>query len=197
MARIIAGRLKTEEHAERVMSDLRGRGIADRDMQTFYVGPAGQHAAHPIGGDAASDAGAKQVGFTAVAGAIMGAVVGVVIGVVVAYFFAFALPAAGAVVLVAGGIGGYVGSLYGGLSGTKNPRKERDTEEHPVARRAGAMVAVHVTRPEHEQLAIATLEAHGAVDVERAEGEWSDGEWRDFDPVKHGRPVRQAKTVTG
>jgi hypothetical protein len=196
MARIIAGRLKTEQQAERVMSDLRGRGIKDPEMQTFYVGPAGQHDVYPVGGDAASDAGAKQVGFTAIAGAVVGALIGIALGAAIAFTFAFSLPAAGAVVLVAAGIGGYIGSLYGGLSGTKNPRTERDTEEHPVARRAGAMVAVHIARPEIEQLVIAALEARGAVDIERAEGEWYNGEWRDFDPVKHGRPVRQAKTVT-
>ena len=187
MARIVAGRLKTEEQAEQVMRELCGHRIADRDMQTFYVGPAGQHDAYPLGGDAASDAGAKQAGFTAIAGAVIGALFGGGLGAVIAFMFAFGLPVDGRC-----GPGGSRHrwicriALRRVLSGTKNPRKQRDTVEHPVARRAGAMVAVHISRPETEEAVITALEAHGATDIERAEGEWYDGEWRDFDPVNTG-----------
>jgi hypothetical protein len=44
------------------------------------------------------------------------------------------------------------------------------------------MIAVNVDRPETDRRAIEILRRHGARDVRRAEGRWSDGSWRDFDP---------------
>jgi hypothetical protein len=36
---------------------------------------------------------------------------------------------------------------------------------------------------------IYTLRAEGAVDIERAEGEWRDGDWVDFNPIAAPRLV--------
>jgi hypothetical protein len=44
------------------------------------------------------------------------------------------------------------------------------------------MIAVNVDRPGTEKRAIEILRRHRARDVRRAEGEWADGAWRDFDP---------------
>ena len=54
--------------------------------------------------------------------------------------------------------------------------------EHPVEPRGGRMIAVNVDRPETDARAIEILKRRGARDVRRAEGRWSDGSWRDFDP---------------
>jgi hypothetical protein len=44
------------------------------------------------------------------------------------------------------------------------------------------MIAVNVDRPEAEARALAVLRSQGASEIGRAEGEWRDGSWRDFDP---------------
>jgi hypothetical protein len=45
------------------------------------------------------------------------------------------------------------------------------------------MVAVNVRDEDAERIAIETLREQGAHDIERAQGEWKDGEWKDFDAV--------------
>jgi hypothetical protein len=44
------------------------------------------------------------------------------------------------------------------------------------------MIAVNVERAGTEKPAIEILKRHGARDVRRAEGDWANGSWRDFDP---------------
>ncbi|HZX29988.1 MAG TPA: hypothetical protein VFF03_01425 [Rhodocyclaceae bacterium] len=46
----------------------------------------------------------------------------------------------------------------------------------------GPMVAVCVDRPGTEAAAILLLSRCGAWEIERAEGVWQDGGWRDYDP---------------
>ncbi|MGE5491378.1 MAG: hypothetical protein ACM31P_08870 [Actinomycetota bacterium] len=46
----------------------------------------------------------------------------------------------------------------------------------------GPMVAVCVDRPGTEAAAILLLSRRGAWEIERAEGEWREGGWRDYDP---------------
>jgi hypothetical protein len=52
------------------------------------------------------------------------------------------------------------------------------------------MVAVRVDEGS-EQDAIEALRAQGALEIERAEGEWRNGAWADFDPR------RVPETITG
>ena len=46
----------------------------------------------------------------------------------------------------------------------------------------GPMVAVCVDRPGTEAAAILILSRCGAWEIERAEGDWRDGGWQDYDP---------------
>ena len=64
-----------------------------------------------------------------------------------------------------------------------------ETDASP-GRKGGGMVAVRVLNAEAERIAIHTLREHGAVDVERAEGEWRDGTWHDFDPLRPPQKVQ-------
>jgi hypothetical protein len=43
------------------------------------------------------------------------------------------------------------------------------------------MVAICVDRPGTEQIARATLHRHGAHAIERVEGQWENGDWKDSD----------------
>ena len=56
------------------------------------------------------------------------------------------------------------------------------TPEHPVEMPAGRMIAVCVDRAGSEPRAINVLRRTGAREVGRAQGQWRDGGWRDFDP---------------
>jgi hypothetical protein len=84
-------------------------------------------------------------------------------------------------------IGAYVGSLTGAMSHTRKSTSDMTKPEASAAaaetvRHAGVLLATHVTAGSPAS-AIAILRECGAVDVEQANGKWSDGEWVDFDPT--------------
>jgi outer membrane lipoprotein SlyB len=179
MAKIIAGRFETRAEAQRAADGLRNAGFAARDVSAFYLNPPGQHAEYPIGGDAHHDEGTKESGKTAVAGATVGGVTGLALGAAVGA--AADIGVATAVAGLAGaGVGAYVGSLAGGLTGARAGNPEQANVEEPVERTAGMMVAVRADG--NEEAVIQALQAQGAMDIERASGEWRDGSWVDFDP---------------
>ena len=181
MARIIAGRFDTQSQAERALEALRGAGVEPREYGSFYVMPPGQHDLQPLGGDTPHHSeGTKDAGKTAGAGAAIGGVTGLVAGTAAA---AAGEPGFAAVAAVAGAaVGAYAGSLAGALAGSRQSDPEQATPEAPAERKAGVLVAVCTDREGLEDLAIQTLRAHGALEIERAEGQWAEGTWVDFDP---------------
>jgi hypothetical protein len=72
------------------------------------------------------------------------------------------------------------------MSPISAPRKETDPPDDPpddpADRPDGPMLAVCTDRPGSEAAAIAVLGAFGARKIERAEGNWRDGGWADYDP---------------
>jgi hypothetical protein len=85
----------------------------------------------------------------------------------------------------AGGMNAYLGSLLEALNqadGTQLP-------EAPLEAGAGPLVAICVDRPGTEQIARATLHRHGAQAIERTEGCWEDGDWKDFDACAAGHAM--------
>ena len=131
---------------------------------SFANNPPGRHAVIPTGGDEVKDPAAAHA--DAAAGAGTGAVVGGVI----------AGPPGAA---VGAGFGAYVGSLVGALHGLK----DSGSDDRPMRRPAGILVAMKIDSASAEESAIHTLRAHGAIHVEKADGRWRDGRWMDFDPV--------------
>lgn len=189
MSTIIAGRFETFARAETAASRLMAKGVRQDDLTMFYVNPPGQHAAFPIGGDEAVDAGARDAGPGAGRGILIGAVGGFAVGICLvaaarAWFGAGAVQPWVLVLVMAfaTGVGAYVGSLMGALAGT-----ERDTG--PV-RHAGVLLAAHVSDA-NTALVTSELRREGARDVERAEGQWRDGRWEDFDPLAPPVPVNR------
>jgi hypothetical protein len=55
------------------------------------------------------------------------------------------------------------------------------------------MLAVCVDRADSEPTALMILNNAGAREIERSEGRWVDGEWKDFDPR---RPTETLKDTT-
>jgi hypothetical protein len=151
---------------------LKRDGFSRSEVDAFYVGPPGQNARTPIGGDAHSDAGSRGAGRSGAIGALIGLAVGLIIGSLIGMH---AVPLACGLGALLGAFAGVMASLHGGS------RREA-TPEHPVESRGGRMIAVNVDRPGTEAMAIQALRANNARDVGRTQGEWRDGSWRDFDP---------------
>jgi hypothetical protein len=171
MSRIVAGRFDRSLDADAALESLKRDGFTRDEVDTFYVGPPGQHARTPIGGDAYSDAGSRGAGRSGALGAVAGLAVGLIVGSLIgmhAVLFACALGA------LAGAFAGIMVGLHGGS-------RYEATVQHPVEPAGGRMIAVCVDRPGMERLAVEALRANNARDVGRTEGEWRGG-WRDFDP---------------
>ncbi|WP_343727760.1 hypothetical protein [Burkholderia seminalis] len=173
MAMIVAGRFTTFDEAEGGARHLYERAFGPDDVSIFFLNPGGQHARFPIGGDVYADTAAKPGGRGAMIGAMRGLLIGAAVGLVVyavgvRYWF---VPAAGALA------GAYLGAL-GRMRG--EPAEGKGT----LARsETGVILAARVT-PDTASTAEDVLRATGAHSIERVEGDWQDGEWRDFDPVR-------------
>ena len=177
MSTILAGRFDTTAQVLAVLSDLDQAHLAKDEFASYYVNPPGQHGLYPLGGDHFADARAKHAGGGAATGATLGGATGLLLGGVAAAV----VPAAGAVAMAAGGgVGAYVGSLLGALNKLEDGSNLPDS---PQEAGAGPMVAICVDRPGTEQVARATLHRHGAHAIERMEGCWENGDWKDFDPT--------------
>ena len=187
MATIIAGRVQTQQRADDVMAELQSRGIAAHDMQAFYVNPPGQHGAYPIGGDVDADTGTEEASIGQASGIAAGAAAGLAAGAVAGA----AIPPLAPILAVAlAGVGAHVGGMAGALASTRPAEEEKQETEtrKPDAdashmRRGGMTLAVRVDSF-NERTVIEALTAAAAEDLERAQGEWQDGQWVDFDPLK-------------
>lgn len=171
MSTIIAVRFETLEKAEQAIQVLMSSAaLKSENICTFYVGPPGQHATHPLGGDHNNDSHSAEAHAEGMKGRAIGA------GVV-----GLAALAAGPVAAVAGAaVGAYVGSLAGALSGMNEDEAKPQGDQ--VVRHAGVMVATRIADTTDETSVVRTLEQHGAQDVEKAQGQWRHGTWVDFDP---------------
>ena len=175
MTTIVAGRFEEAESAQRAIDALIAKGFHRTDAGRFFVNPAGQHAELPTGGDQFADAESSKAHVGAGVGAAAGGAVGVAAAVAIP-----GLGAALALGIVA--LGAYTGSFVGALAKLGDESGADDLDASP-GRKSGGMVAVRVLNAEADEIAVETLRAHGALDVERAQGEWRDGTWQDFDPV--------------
>lgn len=180
MTRIIAGGFEAYSSTQEALGRLRAAGIAEQDVCEFRVNPPGEHDQTPIGGDRDESPGAKHVEGGAAKGAAVGAAIGTAAGVA-------ATPFLGPAGIVAGaGVGGYTGSLVGGLKETGDePQPHRDD-----IRPAEALVAVNVgAAGVSAEDVVRIFEDCGARQVEEAEGTWADGQWADFNPVSRPRLI--------
>ena len=177
MARIVAGRFDRTIDADAALAALAREGFTEKDVDSFYVGPPGQHAMTPVGGDSPhSSAGSRHAGMAAAIGAAVGALLGLAAGTVLS------IELGNVAIALTVGLGAYVGSFAGAMARVRGGESREASVEHPVEPLGGRMIAVNVERPGSEERAIAILRRHDARNIGRAQGEWRDGSWRDFDP---------------
>lgn len=174
MATIIAGGFDVYSKTQAAVRRLRDAGVTRDNLCEFRVNPPGEHDQTPIGGDRNESPGAKHAEKGAGRGVAIGAAIGTAAGVA-------ATPLLGPAGIVAGaGAGGYAGSLVGSLNEVSDEAQPDPEDVRP----AEAMVAVNVDGAGMSaEEVVRIFEECGARQVERAEGIWADGEWRDFDPV--------------
>jgi hypothetical protein len=177
MSRIICGMFDRTLDADAALEELKREGFQGSDVDDFYVSPPGQHAMTPVGGDSPhASEGSRTAGIGAGLGAAVGAVLGAAAGWIVSGDLGLVVVPLGA------GLGAYVGSFAGSMMRVRGGRRDAASVEHPVEPRGGRMIAVNVDRAGTDRRAIEILRRHDARDVRRAEGQWADGSWRDFDP---------------
>jgi hypothetical protein len=183
MARIIAGRFHTQAQADAALAALERAGFAPEERTSFYLSAPGQHDLQPAGGDTEHHSeGTKEAGKTAVAGGAIGGVAGLALGTAAA---AAMEPGFTAVAAAAGaGVGAYAGALAGGVTGSRHSDPRKATPEEPAVRRAGIVVAARADADGADDRAVQALRGQGALEIERADGDWRDGEWVDFDPLR-------------
>jgi len=187
MTTIIAGGFTTNEAAGQALQLLVAAGVNEENLCSFRVNPPGEHDGLAIGGDRPESPGATEAGGGAVKGAAVGAVAGAAAGAVVSTVLGPVAIAGGA------GVGAYTGALVGALG-----KMDRHTHRDEL-RPAENLVAVNVDAGDiSEARAISIFEECGAIQVERAEGTWSNGEWSDFDPITSPqliRPTREPRSA--
>lgn len=183
MSLIIAARFETFDAAQIAAEALMNFGVPADSLHTFFVNPAGAHDRYPMGGDMAADPDAKGAQFGAVTGAAAVGIVGAIVGAVVGF------TVAGSMLPIIGGagVGAYIGSLAGAMAflGRERPRRSASEAAEAKAmegRKSGVLLAVH-TSPERESKVAAILRDSGGIEVERAQGQWKNGRWQDFDPL--------------
>ncbi len=186
MATIIAARVETQQRADELMAQLQSRGIAAGDMQAFYVNPPGQHGTYPIGGDMDADTGTEESNMGQASGIAAGAAAGLAAGAIAG---AVIPPLAPIIAVAMAGVGAHVGGMAGALASTRTAHEEKQETETRAPdndaidmRRGGMTLAVRVD-PHNERSVIDLLAAAAVEDLERAQGDWQNGEWVDFNPL--------------
>lgn len=183
MALIIAARFDTFDKAEIAANQLMAEGVSADHLHTFFVNPPGSHGSYPIGGDSAYDPNSKGGSMGALAGAALVGIIGAGIGAIIGY--AFGSSAIG--IISGAGAGAYIGSLAGAMKmvGRKRPNRsplEYEADKAREGRPSGVLLAVNV-ESDNEQRVGRILRNAGGEEVERAQGRWEDGKWKDFDPM--------------
>jgi hypothetical protein len=214
MSYIIAARFEIWDKAGEAAERLMREGFSEDAIHTFYVNPAGAHAQFPTGGDRLADPDATGGSAGAWGGGALLGVIGAVVGVIVGSLARGNIY----VLIVATGVGAYLGSLIGAmgligrgrkkngfgrsmagaLPGSQASQTADDSDpayEHPAIRHAGVTLAV-VADPSQRDFVTGILREMGGVDVERAVGRWENGKWADFDPIKPPELVDNARATS-
>lgn len=186
MSTIIAGRFQQQTAVEDAVEELVRAGFSRESIASFFVNPAGQHDAYPIGGDHAESAGAHE----SRKGVVKGAATGAVVGAAATAFLGPVGTMTGA--LVGAHVGGLVGSLHEMKEKGETGEHGEDADNAAPLRKSGMLLAIGIGEQQEEAQAINVLRSLGAEDIERAQGTITDGDWNDFDPLSTPELIQPA-----
>ena len=173
MQTIIAGRFEQQADSEHAVRELTRAGFMSDYISMFYLNPPGRHDTYPIGGDEASDEGARHAPEGLITGSVTGGAIGAAVG-------AATLPVTGP---VGPAVGALVGAHIGNMTGSLGAMEDDGKVAGPHVRHWGMMVAVAVRNDDEADRAADLLRSLGASDMERASGTIENGDWTDFSPV--------------
>ena len=210
MSYIVAARFDSWESAGIAARALYAQGYPDGALHTFYVNSPGAHAQYALGGDRSADADSQGAQFGAIAGAAVLGLASAAIFSVISLAVgatAYVIIAAAAVGAYLGSLAGAMRIIgnrkrpaaaaaakatRGTTQGTHTLRDTGHGQSRTAAadaqagfnpiRHAGVLLAVHIV-PEQEASVARLLRDAGGMDVERAQGQWSQGSWVNFDPI--------------
>jgi hypothetical protein len=183
MTRIIAGHFQLQDQVDAARQALLDAGYPAEQISSFYLNQPGQHAIHELGGDRDKSPGAKESPEGLAKGAATGGAIGAALG-------AATVPLTGPVGPVVGGlVGAHVGSLYSFSHMKERGEPEEGGENQAEPRKPGMMIAVALPDGD-ETRAVQLLRDLGANQIERAEGNITDGDWTDFNPLSLPQLVR-------
>ena len=169
MDHIIAGRFETKVKADGAAAGI-VRYLDRADICVFHNNSPGQHGTGLTSGECEANPGleaeSRKTAVAAMAAGLAGGVLGMAGGPVVA--------------LAAAGVAAYTVSFVGAMSGMQ----DKQSRELPNLRPAGVILAIRIPNPGIERFVLNDLRNAGAKDIEQAEGNWRNGDWSDFDPVR-------------
>ena len=169
MDQIIAGRFETKAKADAAAAVI-VRYVDRTDICIFHNNPPGQHGTPSTTATQLANPGLETDGEAAVGTALAAGLAAGVIG----------LAGGPVVALAAAGVGAYTGSLVGAMGGMQ----DEESHQLPNLRPAGVILAVRIARASSEKPVVSDLRTYGAEDIEKADGDWRDGDWVDFNPLQ-------------
>lgn len=180
MATIIVGHFDRIVQLQEAVRLLEEQGFSPPDYAAYYLNPPGQHGLYGLGGDAHHDHGSHDAGPGAATGALLGGATGALAGGAAGLAIGTIGGPIGA--LAGSSIGAYLGALAGALGRSTGPKASQASSEAPAEAPGGPMLAVLAERPGSEAAAVAIFGRALARRIDRANGDWVDGEWGNFDP---------------
>lgn len=182
MTALITGNFQDATLATAVLAELNQAGFSREQLCVLQVGESGPQHALPMGGYQEEEPGAENAGVGAGSGAAIGGALGLAAGIAT-------FPVLGPAAVALGAVGAYAGSLVGVLNTLKD-ESNADPQAAPGAleraeprRQAGKWVVIAAATATEQATATGILRAHDATDIERTEGDFADGHWRDFDAL--------------
>lgn len=163
MKKSVIGIVETQIQAERIVDDLRQRGVASSDISVLFPDKSGSKDFAHEHNTKAPEGAVAGVG----AGGVIGGTLGLLAGI-----GALAIPGVGPLIaagplmaaLSGAAAGAAVGGIAGGLIGMGVPEYEAKSYEGKV-KGGNILVAVHIENSEAEKRTKQILEANGAHDV--------------------------------
>lgn len=185
MSLIVAGHFDTFDQAQSAARVLHCEGFSERDISIFFVMPPGQHDTHPAGGDVPASPKVRRSHIGAGVGVAIGAAIGCAAGLVVIPLLDY--PIAWTVLPAA--TGAYLGSFVGALKTARFDPKSSSSEARSglQAHPSGVVLVMHV-QPDTQDRAVQLLKQLNGRDIQRSNGIWRQGEWKNFDPIARPNP---------